>query len=90
MSQSANNAESTYIPRDYVAINTASDVVFSTLLGYLPRAIRADAAGSLVFRCVETPSGDPDITMNLVAGEVLTGFFTHVKSSSTATIHAAK
>lgn len=81
------NAEFTYVPRDWVPIDYTSDVNLGTLLGYTPRAIRADAAGDLVFRCVDS---DADRTVTLAAGEVLLGFFTDIKSTSTATIHAAK
>lgn len=83
-------AEWTFPPRDWTSVDTSSDVDLVATLGYIPRVIRADAAGTVVFRCVDTPAGDPDTTMNLAAGEPVVGFFTEIKAASTATIHVAK
>ncbi len=82
--------EWTYPPRKWTLLDTTSDVDLAATLGHIARALRADTAGTVVFRSADDEAAAPDTTMSLAAGESLLGFITHVKSTSTATIHAAK
>jgi len=52
-------------------------------LAVVPRAIRADAAGEVTLRLVDSAA---DITINMVAGEVFFGLVTHVRDTGTDAI----
>jgi len=82
-------AEWTYPPRDWVKIDySGGDVDLEATLGYIPRAMRCDSAGTVVFRCVDS---DADRDRNMAAGEVISGFYTQIIQTGTdAVIEVAK
>ena len=49
-------------------------------LAIIPKAIRADTAGAVVFRAVDS---DVDVTMNLAVGEVLPVRVAYVRATGT-------
>lgn len=54
-------------------------------LPHMAKAIRANTAGNVVFRALDSAA---DVTMTLAAGEVLPVVITHVRASgTTATLH---
>lgn len=79
--------EWTFPPLDWVPVNNGEDTDLQATLGYTPRAIRADGAGVLVFRCADS---DADRTFNVQAGEQVIGFFTHIKSATDCSPSVAK
>ena len=85
-----NCAECTYPPRDWTPVDLAGGDVDAAALGFRPRALRANSAGTIVARFMDTPPGAPDRVLQVQAGEVLSGFATVIRASSDANIHAAK
>lgn len=50
-----------------------------------PKAIRANTAGTVVFRALDSAA---DVTMTLAAGEVISAVITHVRATgTTASLH---
>lgn len=85
------SSECTYPARDFVPVDTSGgDVDLHAALGFIARGVRADGAGLVVCRFADTPVDDPDREMTLQAGEFVEGFFTDIKSTSTATLHVAR
>ena len=83
-------AEHTYPPRDWVPIDLSGGDVEATMLGFTPRSLRANSAGTIVARFMDTPPGDPDRVLQVQAGEVIGGFVSVIRSSSDASLHAAR
>jgi len=52
----------------------------TTALDPLPKAIRADGAGAIVFRAVDS---NADVTVNVVAGEVLDVRAKYIRATGT-------
>ena len=75
-------AEWTHPPRDYVPVTPGAEP-----LQFIARGLYCSEAGDVVIRCVDS---DADRTLPMTAGQLLTGFVTHVKASTTATVFAVK
>ena len=55
-------------------------------LGYTAVCLRVDASGTLSFRDASEPGATK--AMDVAAGQIIPGQFTHVMAATTATVHA--
>lgn len=68
-------------PARRVFLITPSD---TAELAIVPKAIRADSIGVIVFRTIDSTV---DVTMNVSAGETLPYRVQYVRAATTATVH---
>lgn len=89
MTAGLNSAQDqTHPARDHVPVDASgSDVDLVATLGWQPRGVRANSAGTLNYRMIDS---DADRSDEVEKGEFIPGFFTHLLSGCTCDPRAVK